>query len=123
MSPRHLALAGVVSALLGLSLLAVNRGPKAQYAGPIEGGYLLPNSWKLTPARKHVELPDLPLNIVPLADSRRALVATSGFNTHRLALVDLKARQVVASQDAYQSWFGLAVSADEKRVWWSGGGA
>ena len=62
--------------------------PKTQFVGPTEKGFLLPNGWTLTPAGKHCVLTDLPLNIIPLADNKTALVATSGFNKHELALVD-----------------------------------
>ena len=53
-----------------------------QYAGAIERGFLLPNGWTITPAGEQVALADLPLNIIPLADNRHALAATSGFNAH-----------------------------------------
>ena len=74
---------------LCLSLGLLNAAPSTQdqkpaTAGPTERGFLLPNGWTLTPAGKHVVLTDLPLNIVPLADNRRALVATSGYNKHEL---------------------------------------
>ena len=73
--------------------------------------------------RQTVPLTDLPLNIVPLADGKHALVATSGFNKHELSVVDLESLKVVDQQTVRQSWFGLAVSPEQDRVWWSGGGA
>src|SRR5436190_12227768 len=90
--------------------------------GPTETGFLLPNGWHLTPAGRHVEISDLPLNIHPLKDGRHALVTTNGFNRHDVSLVDLQSGTVVASERARQSWFGLAVSSTEDRLWWSGGG-
>ncbi|MDG3005676.1 bifunctional YncE family protein/alkaline phosphatase family protein [Paludisphaera mucosa] len=95
----------------------------ARYAGPTEKGFLLPNGWTLTPAGDHVELTDLPLNIIPLADGRHALAATSGFNTHNLSLIDLETRAVVAAETVRQSWFGLALEPKAGKVWWSGGGS
>jgi len=96
---------------------------KPQTAGRTERGFLLPNGWVLTPAGRHVILTDLPLNIIPLADGRHVLVATSGFNKHELSLVDLSQEKVVASDSVFQSWFGLTTSAKDGRVWWSGGGS
>ena len=96
---------------------------KPTFPGPNDKGFLLPNGWTLTPAGKHVTLNDLPLNILPLADGKHALVATSGFNKHELSVVDLTAPKVVDSQSVQQSWFGLAVAPDRGQVWWSGGGA
>ena len=70
-----------------------------------------------------MEISDLLLNIRPLKDGKHALVTTNAFNRHEVALVDLQSGKVVASEWARQSWFGLAVSQDEDRVWWVGGGA
>ncbi|MFN7731629.1 MAG: bifunctional YncE family protein/alkaline phosphatase family protein, partial [Pirellula sp.] len=103
---------------------AQERAPVAspRFAGPTDSGFLLPNGWHLTPAGKHVQLTDLPLNIVPLADSQKVVVTTNGFNTHTIALVDIERGEIVAKDKAHQSWFGLAVSADQSDFWWSGGG-
>ena len=94
----------------------------AQTAGPTETGFLLPNGWHLTPAGRHVPTSDMLLNIEPLSDSRHAIVTCSGFNDHFIGVINLDEGRLVSQQPAYQSWFGLAVSADEQRVWWAGGG-
>ena len=96
--------------------------PKPVFPGPTETGYLLPNGWHITPFGKQVAISDLPLNIHPLKDGRHAFVTTNGFNRHDLSLVDLKEGKVVAAEWTRQSWFGLAVSANEDKVWWAGGG-
>src|SRR5437762_1545847 len=101
--------------------LSLADGPAACYRTKVQclrvctGGHL-------TPAGRHVEISDLPLNIHPLKDGRHALVTTNGFNRHDVSLVDLQSGTVVASERARQSWFGLAVSSTEDRLWWSGGG-
>src|SRR3954454_8125123 len=122
-------LAAAASATLALPALARvwadDRPPaeaKPRYAGPTDRGFLLPNGWTVTPAGEQVVLPDLPLNIVPLADGRHALAATSGYNEHKLALVDLTGKAVIASETVRQSWFGLALDEKAGKVWWSGGG-
>ena len=87
-------------------------------------GFGLPNGWMLTPAGKcYVVLTDLPLNILPLRDSKHALVATSGYNKHELALIDLATQQIVDKQTVGESWFGLTLSPDQDRIWLAGGGA
>ena len=96
---------------------------KPRFAGPSENGYLLPNGWTISPVGQQVALSDLVLNIIPLNDGKHALAATSGYNKHQLALVDLTAQKIVTNTAAYQSWFGLFLSPDEDKVWWSGGGA
>src|SRR5262249_17181700 len=112
-----------VTALLVLPTVFLIADEKPQFAGPSDKGFLLPNGWTLTPTGEHVALTDLPLNIIPFADNQHALVATSGYNKHELSLIDLKSKKVVTSETVRQSWFGLAVSPKEDRVWWSGGGA
>ena len=95
-----------------------------RYPGPLgKEGYLLPNGWRVTPVGRQVTLTDLPLNIVPLADGKHALVATGGFNAHELSVIDLEKAERVTKQTAKQSWFGLAVDSRDHRIWWSGGGA
>jgi YVTN family beta-propeller protein len=91
--------------------------------GQTEKGFVLPNGWTITPAGRQVVLADLPLNILPLADNKHVLVATSGYNKHELALIELAGGRIVDKQTVKQSWFGLAGTPDEKRLWWSGGGA
>jgi YVTN family beta-propeller protein len=83
---------------------------------------LLPNGWTISPAGHQVPLADLPLNILPLSDSKHVLVTTNGYNQHQLSLVDLSSEKCIANSTVRQSWFGLAMAPDEKRVWWSGGG-
>jgi YVTN family beta-propeller protein len=114
-------------ALLGITLLAraqekATAPAKAAFTGPTTSGFLLPNGWTISPAGDQVALTDLPLNIVPLADGRHALVASSGYNEHCLVVVDLAGKRVVAAENVRQSWFGLAVDQKAGKVWWSGGG-
>jgi YVTN family beta-propeller protein len=123
MTRRILALAVVLAATLALPLLGQQSdGEKPRYAGPTDRGFLLPNGWTLTPAGDQVTLTDLPLNIIPLADGKRALVATSGYNAHELSLVDLDSKGVITKATVRESWFGLAHEPKSGRVWWSGGG-
>jgi YVTN family beta-propeller protein len=114
---RTAAPAVFLSSLLAFAVLGED---KPSRPGPTDKGFLLPNGWTITPAGRQVELTDLPLNIVPLADGAHALVATSGFNKHELSLVELATGRVLDKQVVRQSWYGLA--ADGRRVWWSGGG-
>ncbi len=118
---RSIALAGALAATLAVPLLLLGQD-KPRFAGPTDRGFLLPNGWTLTPAGDQVALTDLPLNILPTADGKHALVATSGFNAHELSLVDLDARAVAAKAAVRESWFGLAHDARAGKVWWSGGG-
>jgi len=117
----------VTSALasIGAATAVIVRAQETpRYAGPTsDQGFLLPNGWTLKPAGQHIPLPDLPLNILPLADNRHVLAATSGYNAHELSLVDLLDRKVVDRQAVGQSWFGLVTTPQADKVWWSGGGS
>jgi YVTN family beta-propeller protein len=114
----------LAAGLLACAAVAQDPRPadKGAFPGPTKTGFLLPNGWHLTPVGTHVEITDLPLNIHPLKDNTHALVTTNGFNRHELSLVDIAAGKVVAAEWARQSWYGLAVSKAEDKVWWSGGG-
>jgi hypothetical protein len=79
--------------------------------------------WTLTPAGKHVELTDLPLNIIPLGDGKHTLVTCNGCNAHQLSLIDLAEPRIVDQLTVRQSWFGLALAPASGNIWWSGGGA
>src|SRR5271154_2452526 len=94
--PGILLVAVVALTLASASAIHAQEAPK--YAGPTDKGFLLPNGWTLKPAGQHILLADLPLNIVPLADNRHVLVATSGYNAHELSLVDLEQKKVVDRQ-------------------------
>ena len=67
----------------------VETGHLIKVKAPTGRGFLLPNGWTISPAGDQVGLTDLPLNILPLADGRHALVGTAGYNAHQLSLVDL----------------------------------
>ncbi len=125
MLTRFAPAVALLMALAGSNLLAEDKPQreKPRYAGPVENGFLLPNGWTLSPAGKHVTIADLPLNIVPLADHRHVLVATSGYNKHELVLIDLVELKIVRREAVRQSWYGLATNPSQTLVWWSGGGA
>src|SRR4051812_29283204 len=118
--PNRCALLIVSSWLSIAAALQAQEAPR--HAGPSKAGFVLPNGWVVSPAGEQVQVPDLPLNILPLPDGRHALVATSGDNAHELALVSLESKTVVDRQAIRETWFGLAASPDLARIWWSGGG-
>jgi YVTN family beta-propeller protein len=117
---RHVVLFLATAVTLAVAPLGTAETPR--FPGKTARGFLLPNGWTITPAGEQVVLKDLPLNILPLADSRRVLVATSGYNAHELALVDLETRKTIHTETVRQSWFGLVMAPGGDKLWWSGGG-
>ncbi len=115
--------ASVAAWVLTLIVMPPARAQDApRFSGPTDRGFLLPNGWTLKPAGQHIPQSDLPLNIFPLADNRQVLVATSGYNAHELSLIDINQKKVIDHQEVRQSWFGLALSPEGDKIWWSGGG-
>src|SRR3954452_15304679 len=114
--PRQLSVLILAAVFSASPSLPAQEAPR--HAGPSKAGFVLPNGWVVSPAGEQVKVPDLPLNILPLPDGRHALVATSGYNAHELALVNLESKTVVARQAIRETWFGLAAPPDLARIWW-----
>jgi YVTN family beta-propeller protein len=122
-TPPFVLSVSVAASMLAFTVMVPARGQDApRYSGQTDQGFLLPNGWTLKPAGQHIPQTDLPLNIIPLADNRHVLVATSGYNAHELSLIDLDQKKVIDHVEVRQSWFGLALSPEDDKIWWSGGG-
>ena len=119
--PRRTGLIALLTA--SLCWLSSSRAQEApRYAGPTKTGFLLPNGWTVSPAGDQVAVADLPLNILPLADNRHVLVATSGYNAHELSLIDLE-KKGRRSPGGPRELVRPGRLAPADRIWWSGGGA
>jgi len=83
---------------------------------------LLPNGWKLSPAG-HASLPlgDLPLNIQLSSSDRLMAVTNNGQSTQSVQLIDARNQQILDTRVIDKSWYGLAISHDEKTIYASGG--
>jgi len=82
---------------------------------------LLPNGWKLSPAGHGLPLGDLPLNIQLSASGKYLAVTNNGQSTQSLQLIDPKTETQLDEKVLGKSWYGLAFSHDEKKVYASGG--
>ena len=81
----------------------------------------LPNGWSLSPAGKSLPLGDLPLNIAVSANRKYMAVTNNGQSVQSIQLIDPKSEKILDSVVIAKSWFGLKFSADEKRLYASGG--
>src|ERR1041385_4874395 len=95
----------------------------AQHPGKIAktGQVLLPNGWKLSPAGTSLPLGDLPLNIQLSASGRLLAVTNNGQSTQSVQLIDPKNEKLLDEKLISKSWYGLAFSHDEKKLYVSGG--
>lgn len=81
----------------------------------------LPNGWKLSPAGRSFSLGDLPLNIAVGKVGRYAAVTNNGQSTQQIQLIDIKKEQVIDSLVIEKSFYGLEFSANEQKLYASGG--
>ena len=86
-----------------------------------DGEIVLHNQWSLSPAGKHLELGDFPVNIALHPSKSFAAVLHSGHGTHEVVVVDLKERLVACRIPVSQSFYGLCFSPDGARLYASGG--
>ncbi|MDE3066328.1 MAG: beta-propeller fold lactonase family protein [Verrucomicrobiota bacterium] len=87
-----------------------------------DGSVLLPDRWSLRPAGRQVLLGDFPVNIAVHPAGRFAAVLHSGYSRNEIIVVDLKAAKVVSRTPLEESFYGLAFSANGRRLYCSGGG-
>jgi DNA-binding beta-propeller fold protein YncE len=89
--------------------------------GPQQGGAtLLPNGWQIAPAGRHVQIGDLPLNMVPSGDGRYIIVTNNGWAKPTLTVFDTKTEQVVGRAPVDHAWLGLAWHPDGTRIFSAG---
>ncbi|MET3607941.1 bifunctional YncE family protein/alkaline phosphatase family protein [Mucilaginibacter rubeus] len=109
--------------IAGIVLLCAALQSFAQTPGKIEqtGQVLLPNGWKLSPAGRSLPLGDLPLNMQLSVSGKLLAVTNNGQSTQSVQLIDPKNEKLLDEVVVKKSWYGLAFSRDEKKLYASGG--
>jgi len=107
----------------GLLLTSLTSVTLAQTPGPIANTdqVLLPNGWKLSPAGRSLQLGDLPLNMQLSSSGKLLAVTNNGQSIQSLQLIDPKNEQLLDQKVVGKSWYGIAFSHDEKKLYASGG--
>ncbi len=82
---------------------------------------MLPNGWQISPAGKSLPLGDLPLNIAKSSTGRLLAVTNNGQSTQSVQLIDAQKEIQLDEVSIAKSWYGLKFSADEKKLYASGG--
>ncbi|MEZ5401306.1 MAG: bifunctional YncE family protein/alkaline phosphatase family protein [Bryobacteraceae bacterium] len=103
--------------LLGAALFAQTK-PQ-----PVEGGYFLPNGWRITPAGKPIPTEDMVLNVVAAPDGKAVIATHGGFNPHGLVVIDTARGEAVQRIPLKSAWLGLAWNPAGDKLYVSGGNA
>ena len=106
--------------LLGLYLLLSCSIAIAQKISPLPT-VQLPNGWKLSPVGNNLPLGDLPLNIAVSKSGKLLAVTNNGQSVHSIQLIDPINKKQLDQAIVPKAWYGLAFSADEQKLYASGG--
>src|SRR5450432_645350 len=101
----------------------VSAGGSQQFPRAIEGGYELPNGWRLTPLGRAIQTEDMVLNVSVAPDRKSVVALHSGFNPHGLVVVDARSEEAAQRIPLKSAWLGLAWHPNGKRLYVSGGNA
>src|SRR4051794_15566229 len=85
--------AACVAAIVG-SYAQKGAIPAARPGRQRSGATLLPNGWRIAPAGHHLQVGDLPLNMLPSPDGRFVAITNNGWSKPTLTLFDTKTEQV-----------------------------
>ncbi|MFM7102237.1 MAG: YncE family protein, partial [Verrucomicrobiota bacterium] len=88
-----------------------------------DGSILLPNQWSLRPAGKHLPVGDFPVHLAVHPGGRYAILLHAGYGQHELVVVHLADFRIVSRTALAETFYGVAFSADGRRVFASGAGS
>jgi YVTN family beta-propeller protein len=117
------SVAAITLTLCAITLVVVAQQapPAPARPGRLEGGItLLPNGWKIAPAGRHIQIGDLPLNMIWSPDGRHIIVTNNGWSSPTLTVFDSATFQVKSTVPVDHAWLGLAWHPDGKRLFSSG---
>jgi YVTN family beta-propeller protein len=81
----------------------------------------LPNQWALTPAGRSISLGDLPLQLAVSPSGKFVAATNNGVSRQHVQLIDIQQEKEVSDVTVDKAWYGLAWSANGKKLWASGG--
>jgi YVTN family beta-propeller protein len=84
------------------------------------GTTLLPNGWRIAPAGRHIQVGDLPLNMVPSPDGRFIVITNNGWTKPTLTVFDTRTEQIISRAPVDNAWLGLVWDPDGSRVFSAG---
>jgi DNA-binding beta-propeller fold protein YncE len=111
-----LLLVGLV-ALFGFVAMRAQPTRSRVLPGPAGDVTLLPNGWRISPAGHHVQVSDLPLNMILSPDAKYLVVTNNGYSKPTFSIVDTRTLTVTATVPVDEAWLGLAWHPDGKRFY------
>src|SRR5579864_6394902 len=112
---------GLVSVVLIAALSSSQPVPREQVGLLPGGGFLLNSGWRVKPAGTEVPLDTLPMSSVLSADGRFLIVLNGGYRPPSISVLDTKDGHQIGRTPVDDAWLGLALSANGKTLWVSGG--
>jgi DNA-binding beta-propeller fold protein YncE len=88
-----------------------------------DGSVLLPNQWSLRPIGRQVSVGDFPLQIAVHPEGKFAAVLHCGYSQHEVRIIELPGGRAISQVALDEAFYGLAWSADGKRLFVSGAGS
>ena len=115
-----------VIAAVGLAatawILTSQPASKPQTLGPTaDGGYLIPNGWKIKPVGTQTLLDTYPMASLLTKDGKNLIVLNGGYKPPSLIVLDPATMTELSRTPVSDGWLGLAFSKDEKSVYVGGG--
>jgi YVTN family beta-propeller protein len=95
--------------------------PTAVPGAQSDGSTLLPNGWRVSAAGKHLQVGDLPLNILQSTDSRYLVVVNNGLAKPSVTVIDVASWSVKNTTTLDHAWYGLAWNPAGNRLYIGGG--
>jgi len=87
-----------------------------------DGAVRLPNQWWLRPVGKQILLGDFPVNIAVHPGGKFVVILHCGHGQNEVVAVELGPDKVVSRASLEEAFYGLAFSADGKKLFCSGAG-
>jgi len=104
-----------------IAILSISTFIQAQTIEQVESNKVtLPNGWSLTPVGRNFPLGDLPLNMIVSKSKSLMAVTNNGQGVQSIQLIDPNSESVLDTKIVGKAWYGLAFSADEKKLYASG---
>jgi YVTN family beta-propeller protein len=119
---RSAAILIVFAAIVGLALvpLAQLATVGTRWPGYDRGVTLLPNGWRIAAAGRHVQIGDLPLNMLRSPDGRYIVVTNNGYAKPTLSVFDTALQAIAQRVPVDHAWLGLVWHPDGKRLYSAG---